>query len=190
MMETILQWDTALMHWINSGWSNPVLDVLFPAIRNKFVWVPLYILCLSWMMFNLTGRQLTYTFLFIAISIFASDNISSKLIKDQVQRPRPCQVHQMDPPVIARIGCGSGYSFTSSHASNHFCMAAFLVAVFGSYMRGWKYGWWVWASLISIAQVYVGVHYPLDVFIGAMLGIVIGSSMGIFCRYKIRWGRT
>jgi undecaprenyl-diphosphatase len=186
MMHTLLQWDTSLMHWINSGWSNPVLDVIMPAVRNKYIWLPLYVLCLSWILFNLSARQSIYTLLFITVSIFASDTISSKLIKYYFQRPRPCQVEVMNPPVIERVSCGSGFSFTSSHASNHFCLAAFFIFVFGAYMRRWKYLWWVWAALISLAQVYVGVHYPLDIFGGAVLGIIIGMSTGIFCKHSIR----
>jgi undecaprenyl-diphosphatase len=188
MMETLLHWDTSLFHWINSGWSNPVFDFLLPAARNKYTWFPLYVLCLSWIMFNFTFRQVAYILVFISISVFASDTISSSLIKKHVERPRPCHEQQMEPPVIQRVPCGGGFSFTSSHATNHFCLAAFLVTVFGAYMRRWKYLWWVWAAVISIAQVYVGLHYPLDILGGAILGSVIGTSMGILCRQKVKDG--
>lgn len=186
MMETILQWDTAFFHLINDGWSSAVLDFILPNARNKYVWVPLYVLVLSWILINLSVRQWAYTFLFIALSVFASDTISSKLIKKQVQRVRPCAELIMEPVVIQRIHCGGGYSFTSSHAANHFCMAAFLVTVFGVYMKRWKHLWWVWAGTISIAQVYVGVHYPLDVLGGALLGIIIGVSAGILCKQRLK----
>jgi membrane-associated phospholipid phosphatase len=186
MMEAILQWDTALFHWINDGWSNPILDLILPAARNKYLWMPLYVFCLSWILFNLSLKQCGYVIFFVIVSIFASDTISSKLIKYQVQRPRPCHEQQMDPPVIQRVSCGSGYSFTSSHAANHFCIAAFFITVFGSAMRRWKHLWWVWASMISLAQVYVGVHYPFDVLGGGLLGTIIGMSMGVMCRHLIR----
>lgn len=185
MMETILQWDTALFQMINHGWSSDLLDWILPMTRNKFAWVPLYILVLSWMIFNLSVKQWAYTFLFIALSIFASDTISSELIKKQVKRPRPCAEVTMNPAAIQRVHCGGGYSFTSSHATNHFCIAAFLVIVFGGYMKRWKYMWWIWAAIISIAQVYVGVHYPLDVLFGGILGAIIGASAGILCKHRI-----
>ncbi len=186
MMQTLVQWDTALFHWINSGWSNPVFDLLLSAVRIKYLWIPLYVLCLSWIVFNSSVRQSAWIIFFVTASIFASDTISSKLIKYQVQRPRPCQEKQMEPAVIQRVSCGSGYSFTSSHATNHFCLAAFLVTVFGGYMKRWKYFWWVWAGVISIAQVYVGLHYPLDVIGGGLLGSIIGISMGTLCRQRIK----
>jgi len=185
-METLLHWDTALFHWINSGWSNAILDVVMPAARNKYTWLPLYVFCISWMGFNLPVRHTLMTLLFIVISIFASDTISSKLIKNNVHRLRPCHEQAMNPPVIERVTCGSGYSFTSSHAANHFCLASFMVIVFGTSMGRWKHLWWFWAMLVSLAQVYVGLHYPLDVIGGGILGIIIGTSMGIFCKHKLK----
>ncbi|HEY3385160.1 MAG TPA: phosphatase PAP2 family protein [Saprospiraceae bacterium] len=184
-METLLHWDTVLFHWINSGWSNPVFDILMPFARNKYGWIPLYVLCLAWIVFNFSGRNIAYILAFVTVSIFASDTISSKLIKYQVQRPRPCHEQQLEPQMILRVSCGSGYSFTSSHAANHFCLAAFLVTLFGSYMKRWKYLWWVWALFISLAQVYVGLHYPFDILGGAVLGMIIGFSMGILCKHRI-----
>jgi membrane-associated phospholipid phosphatase len=185
MMEALLRWDTAAMHWINHGWSHPVLDFIFPVLRNKYFWIPLYVLCISWIIYNHKVRHVLMILLFLGLSIFAADTISSQLIKYEVQRPRPCQVMNMDPPVIERVVCGSGYSFTSSHAANHFCIAAFFISIFGVLMDRWKYVWWIWAAIISIAQVYVGLHYPLDIIGGALLGIIVGISMGRFCFHKL-----
>jgi undecaprenyl-diphosphatase len=162
------------------------LDFILTAVRNKFLWIPLYVLVLSWILFNLSVKQWAFTFLFVALAIFASDTISSEVIKKQIKRPRPCAEMTMEPPAIQRIHCGGGYSFTSSHATNHFCIAAFMVILFGGYMRRWKYLWWGWAALISLAQVYVGVHYPLDVFFGGLLGIMIGASAGVLCKHRIK----
>ncbi len=186
MIETILQWDTTLMHDINAGWSHPLLDFLFPLFRNKFFWLPLYVLCLAWIIYNHRIRHIVLIFLCLFLAIFASDTISAKLIKYQVARPRPCQEVNMHPPVIVRVNCGSGFSFPSAHAANHFCLASFLISIFGYFFGRWKYMWWLWAILISLAQVYVGVHYPLDILGGAILGIIVGTSMGRFCYYRLQ----
>ena len=181
MMHTVLQWDTAIMHWINSGWSNAFFDWLMPVLRNKYVWLPIYIFSFAWIVFNFTRRQSLYAVVFAILAVFASDTISSKLIKNNVQRPRPCQVASLE--VIQRVSCGSGYSFTSSHAANHFCVAAFVVTVFGHFMGKWRHLWWVWAALVGIAQIYVGLHYPLDILGGAVLGIIVGLSMGTLAKH-------
>lgn len=174
------------MHWINNSWSHPWADFIFPLLRNKYFWLPLYVLCVAWIVYNHHIKHLLLILLFLGLSIFAADTISSQLIKNQVQRPRPCHEMNMQIPVIERVACGSGYSFTSSHASNHFCIAAFFITIFGSFMGNWKYLWWFWAILISIAQVYVGVHYPLDVIGGAILGLIVGLSMGRFCLSRLQ----
>lgn len=185
-METLLQWDTTLFHWINQGWSHPVLDVLMPFARNKIAWVPLYAFCVMWIIFNFPVRNTAYIFVFVAASITAADTISSKLIKYQVMRPRPCHEQLMDPPIVQRVRCGGGYSFTSSHAANHFCLAAFLVTLFGPVMKRWKHLWWLWAAWISLAQVYVGLHYPLDILCGGLLGAMIGLSFGLLCKRMLK----
>lgn len=183
-MQALLHWDTSLMHWINSGWSNAFFDWLMPALRNKYLWLPLYVFCFAWILFNFTRKQSLLAILFAILSVFATDTISSKLIKTVVQRPRPCQSSALD--VIQRVSCGSGYSFTSSHAANHFCVAAFAITVFGFFMGKWKYAWWGWAMVISISQIYVGLHYPLDILGGAVLGVVVGFSMGTICKHQMK----
>ena len=72
------------------------------------------------------------------------------------------------------MDCGSGYSFTSSHATNHFAIALFLVLLWGRKHPFLRYLFPLWAASIALAQVYVGVHYPLDIFVGSLLGVGIG----------------
>ena len=63
------------------------------------------------------------------------------------------------------------HSFPSGHAAR-----AFLVAVLAT---GWAPAWvalllWIWAPLVSLARVAMGVHYVSDILAGAVLGIVVG----------------
>lgn len=178
-----MSWDFRGFHFINRGMSSDFLDFILPLFRNKVFWIPLYTFVISWIAFNFPLKKTLIILSCAFLSIFGSDTISSKLIKYEVKRLRPCQEVMLEPPAIARVSCGSGYSFTSSHAANHFCLAAFIIVVFGKYMRGWKHLWWLWAASISIAQVYVGVHYPLDILGGGVLGIVIGFSLGKLAKH-------
>jgi undecaprenyl-diphosphatase len=61
-----------------------------------------------------------------------------------------------------------------------------MVIVFGSFLKKWRHLWWLWALLVSIAQVYVGVHYPLDIAGGAALGCLVGLSMGTICKHFMK----
>jgi undecaprenyl-diphosphatase len=72
---------------------------------------------------------------------------------------------------------GGQYSFPSSHAANHFGLAAFW---FWSLYKltGKKWRWlWIWASLMGYSQIYVGKHFPFDIIAGGLLGIIIGTMM-------------
>ncbi|MCY1248395.1 undecaprenyl pyrophosphate phosphatase [compost metagenome] len=115
----------------------------------------------------------------------ASDVVSSHLIKKSIKRVRPCNDIVFKQEVNIRVRCGSGFSFTSSHATNHFALAFFWIVLF---RRKWKHAMWLcitWATLISISQIYVGVHYPFDILCGAILGILIGLATGyIFKKIK------
>lgn len=70
--------------------------------------------------------------------------------------------------------CSGSYSFTSSHAANHFGMATFVSITLYPTFKRWIYFAYLWAFFISYAQIYVGVHYPLDVLGGAIVGVLAG----------------
>jgi undecaprenyl-diphosphatase len=59
-------------------------------------------------------------------------------------------------------------------------MAAFIVFTFRKIIGKWVWLAWLWAALISYAQVYVGVHYPSDILGGAILGLIFGIAMSTF----------
>ena len=144
--------------------------------------MPFYVFLFSFLMINFGKKGLLFL-LFAVLTIAVADTVSSKIIKKTVQRIRPCNDPFMAPSVDLKIECGGGYSFTSSHATNHFALAFFLIFIFGKFDFGKKNKWlngllFLWAASIAYAQVYVGVHYPLDVVSGAIIGSLIGRGIG------------
>jgi membrane-associated phospholipid phosphatase len=173
-METLIQWDTALFRFINEGLSNSLFDATLPWCRERWFWAPLYLFVavFSWLNFGRRGWLLV---LGIGAAVALADFTSSTLIKKNVQRLRPCNDPALRAEVRLRVAaCGSGYSFTSSHAANHFAAAVFLIGMFGHLSRRVRPALLLWASSIALAQVYVGVHYPADVLCGAGLGAAVG----------------
>ena len=125
-------------------------------------------------------------FVFAGITILLTDQIASSIIKPAVHRLRPCNDPAVLPDMHLLVDCGPGFSFISSHASNHFGIAVFLILILRK-----RFSWitppaLLWATLICFAQVYVGLHYPLDVIGGALLGVVIGMITGRFCKTSFR----
>jgi len=119
-------------------------------------------------------------FILVCICTVAlTDILSSDVIKDNIFRLRPCR----DPDVAQTIRflvsyCPQSSSFTSSHAANHFGLAVFWVIALKPYVGRWIYISYFWAFIIVYAQIYVGVHFPIDVICGALVGIITGTIMG------------
>jgi len=114
------------------------------------------------------------------------DLVSSKLIKENIMRARPCRHPEIADHVRFLVNyCPQSSSFTSSHATNHFGMATFIYFTLRSYTSNWLALFFLWAAMIAYAQVYVGVHFPLDVTSGAVLGIFIGYLMSVIFNKKM-----
>ena len=175
VFESLQSLDQSLFVFINRVATHPFLDTIMPFFRESTFWIPLYLFILVFVFINF-GKKGWAWLLFALLTVLLTDQTSSGLIKKWVQRPRPCADPLFSDQVRLLLDhCSGGYSFTSSHATNHFGIATFLFATLGRYFGNWKYLLFIWAALISYAQVYVGVHYPLDVLSGALLGLSLGS---------------
>lgn len=174
LMETIIKWDQALFFRINGQWTNPFLDKLLLWFRTSDNWIPFYVFFLIYLIKKLKLK--TWKWLLIAlVNVGLTDQVSSNFFKPFVHRLRPCQ----DPLVLDKVKlvvdhCLTSFSFTSSHAANHFGIATFIFFSLKPLFNNYRYLFLVWAGIIAYAQVYVGVHYPLDVVAGAIIGITFG----------------
>lgn len=173
-MEQVIAVDQFLFELINGQSHNAVLDWLMPIWREKSTWIPLYVTLAAFVGYKYRLQGL-YLLLALALAVGLADTVSSKIIKPAVHRLRPCNDPALKDEVQLLVHCGSGYSFTSSHASNHFAVAAFLSLTLGLHYRRIRWPLYLWAASIALGQVYVGVHFPLDIFVGAILGIIIGN---------------
>lgn len=184
-MTELLHFDEYLFQLINHGLQNPVFDVLFPLLRNKFIWLPFYVFITGFLLVNFRKQGLLLIMV-VALTVGVSDLTSSQLLKKSIKRIRPCHIYQSPESLHLLVPCGSGYSFPSSHATNHFALATILSFFLRPFFRKiyWPLG--IWALTVSFAQVYVGVHYPVDVLCGALLGIMIGVLFGFIGRIFIK----
>lgn len=183
-MQELIQFDEALFRLINGEWTTAFLDAVMPHWRNKYFWIPLYIFFLAFVGIN-HGKKFLPFLLAALITVGLSDTISSRLIKKTIKRDRPCNDLMLKEDVKLLIKCGSGYSFTSSHATNHFAIGLFFFYTVGVFFRRSRFLLLLWAFSISYGQVYVGVHYPVDVFVGGCIGASIGIIMSMF--YNRYW---
>ncbi len=173
-LQTILHADYALMFKVNRDWTAPWMDTVALFIREGTFWAPFYLFLLVFIITNFGKKGLWWALGLLSL-VALSDIISSHVIKELVGRPRPCRDEFIGPQIrfLAR-NCGLNGSFTSSHATNHFAIATYMFVTLRKLSPWWGLGF-LWAAMISYAQVYVGVHYPFDVLAGALLG----SSLGV-----------
>ena len=158
---------------INNDLSNKFFDIVLPIFRNKTTWIPLYFILFFYLIYKIGKKSYLVIPLAVA-SIGLADGISSHILKPWVERIRPCNLPELSLEIHSRINCGGGFSFPSSHASNHFALATFIgLALYNISPWFLRIGL-IWAAIISFAQVYVGVHFPIDVTAGMILGISIG----------------
>lgn len=184
LLQHITDLDFYLFKQVNEQWTTVFLDHFFPLIREPVIWAPLYLFLFLYATVNFKGKGWWWSCFFI-ICVSVTDMLSSRIIKESVGRVRPCS----DPRLAEQIRflvnyCPHSGSFTSSHAANHFGMAAFVACTLGAHNRYWRLIY-VWAFFISYAQVYVGVHFPFDVAGGAVLGLLVGTLLAIFFNKKI-----
>lgn len=176
MLEQLIHYDQEAFLFINRVISNSVFDWLMPLLRNPYTWAPLYLFLFIFLIRHYKKKGMVML-VFLTLTFALADFTSSTVIKYEVMRIRPCNDVDFKEHVKTRVRCGSGFSFPSSHATNHFAIGIFLLTIF---RKRWKHIIWLsigWAASISFAQVYVGVHYPIDILAGAVLGSLIGFTV-------------
>ncbi len=186
-IDRLLEADAAAWRAINGAGPNAVLDALVPLIRNQFFWAPLYLFLLLFTLAN-GGRKALWWMAGFLVAFALADSLSASLVKPVVARIRPCNEPSLRTVVRLLVPCGGGYSFPSSHATNHTAMGVYLAATLG---RRWRWLWVAgigWGGSVGLAQVYVGVHYPLDVAGGMLLGGLIGWMIGALVQHPAALG--
>ena len=176
-MDELLQWDRRLFSLINRGGSSSILDTALPFLRESHFWIPFYLFMILFMTINFRRKGWWWVLGFVLTAALA-DIISSHIIKETILRIRPCRDPLLAAEVIFRVNyCPKSSSFTSSHATSHFALSMFIWQTLKHISKWWGMIF-LWAFVICYTQVYVGVHYPLDVIGGGLLGCGIGAFMG------------
>ena len=143
---------------------------MFGATKS-LVWLPLYLFFLFFMIRKYKWNTLIIL-VFAALMILASDQLSD-LVKDTVQRLRPSNQPGLMVHIVEAYKGGT-FGFYSAHATNTSCVVMFLIILLG---REYPYVYIpaiLWSLLISYTRIYLGVHYPGDIFAGWIAGSLIG----------------
>lgn len=195
--------DEKLLFLINRDWATPALDRIMALASSFDVWFPLIAIVILVLLIRGPFRMRAFV-LTAGLIVGINDGAVSKTMKRIVDRPRPHQSHndvrivdfqKAKPRLLAvtrpmkvemsRISLEDveGRSFPSSHTIN-----TWSVAVVGLVFFGWR-AWWLAgiAALVSFSRIYVGSHWPSDVFVSIFIGC--GSSLLLLALLKWAWKR-
>ena len=176
-MDRLLNLDAGISVAINSA-HTPFLDAIMVFVSKIWVWVPLYLFVLAYII--LLNRKNWKTILLyvagLALTLLLTDQISC-FVKDSVCRFRPCHDPSLEGIVRVIVSKGSKYGFFSSHAANVFGFA-FLSS------RILKKNWYtififIWAAIISYSRIYLAKHFFGDVICGTLFGVAIAAIVNV-----------
>jgi len=179
MLEQLLSIDTDLFLYLNS-FHNSFFDIIMKYVSAKLPWGPLYAVVIFFIFKKFKLKKGLIVFLLIVLAITLADQSSVRLFKNVFQRLRPCFNSDIENIVHYLSLPGGKYGFVSSHAANSFAFAVFSLLIFKN--KSYTIFIIIWAFIVSYSRIYLGVHYPLDILGGAILGSFI--SILIFSLVK------
>lgn len=175
LLQQLMELDRRLLVWLNSFHADWLDPVMYYTTQTLF-WLPLY-LFLLWLMIKDFKKDWWIPLIGIAVTILLADQITSSLMKPYFARLRPSQ----EPTLVGivhlvkdyngEIYRGGLYGFASSHAANTFATATFFTLLFRA-RRRWITWLFLWAAAMTYTRIYLGAHYPGDILVGSIVGIL------------------
>lgn len=172
LLKNILEIDKELFLYLNSFHSD-FWDTIMLMVTRKETWVPFFAIIIFFVVRN-SPKNALLVLLFLAILIVVTDQFSV-ILKESIQRLRPVHDPEIGPLVHNVLRKGGLHGFVSSHAANSFAIFAFTSRFFKNRLYSGLILFW--AVIFSHSRIYSGVHYPLDILGGAILGLIVGEAL-------------
>lgn len=167
MLAMLERLDWSILFFIQNNLVTPInnkIMLFFTSLGDMgIVWIILAI-------FFIIKKNYRKLGVMLLIALMLELLVGNVILKNIFQRPRPCWIDHSFKLLVARP---RDYSFPSAHAFSSFICAT----VIAKYNKKWGIGALILAFLISFSRLYLFVHFPSDVFVGALLGVVLGIAV-------------
>lgn len=185
MIDYLITIDTDIFLWLNSH-HNSYWDVVMKLATGKLIWVPMYVALLIAFCRAYGWKSAFLAVMLTVLAVTAADQITASVIRPFAERLRPSNINNPISEMVHIVNGyrSGGYSFPSCHAANTFAVFTFTSLVFNR----WKYTIFIlaWALINCYSRVYLGVHYPGDLLVGSIIGMMCGAMMYILGSVIVR----
>lgn len=178
MLEDILNWDRETFIYLN-GLGIEKYDAFWSAVTNFNHWIPLFILFI-YLLFAKFPLKKAFAMLGMLVFLIFLVTTLTDLTKEVVARLRPNNEEEINT-LIRIVKSPTNFSFFSGHASSSFSITTLLYLFLRTKFR-WSWLFYIWPILFASSRIYVGVHYPIDIIVGALVGI--GCAFLVYMLYK------
>ncbi len=169
MLEVLLDWDRRTLIFLN-GLGSETYDVFWSVVTNIATWTPLFILFFILIMSQYRRKEGLLISLAVLVLLLIT-HLVTDFSKEFFERLRPNNDLELKG-IIRILKHPESYSFFSGHASTSFAVTT-LVVLFLREKKYWLLLLFLWPLLFSFSRIYVGVHFPLDLLAGALVGTLL-----------------
>ncbi len=160
--------DIMVMQWVNVTCSNWIFDMMLPWITHGGSKVMGFFFALILFVSTKNGRAAIWYMITLGINA-----IIFEALKYVVKRSRPFAIHEVILRISPEEASRLDPSFPSAHSTVAFIIATTLSHRYGRY----RFLWYSIAGLVGLSRVYLGVHYPGDVVVGAAIGYGVTKAI-------------
>ena len=184
-METLEALDRQLFLFLNS-FHSVYLDEFMYLVTKIAIFTPLFIYWIYLLFKKYQAKKMLVLLPFFALLITITDQ-SATQTKESYKRYRPTHNLEIGPQVhVVNDYRGGEHGFFSGHASNTFGVATLLFWMFSNKSMAFRSTFFLWAGLTSYSRIYLGVHYPSDIFLGMLVGIASGTLIFYMLNYTFK----